>query len=75
MGWMESILIGHSVTHIRGFMNYGLVHVFGFLVLKRYNVHRVAQQQQTIAFSFVMDRATQRKPRPGAFCDNELVPV
>ena len=61
MGWMESILIGHSVTHIRGFMNYGLVHVFGFLVLKRYNVHRVAQQQQTIAFSFVMDRATDRE--------------
>ena len=44
-------------------------------VLKRYSVHRVARrQQQTIAFSFVMDRGRGREPHD-AFCDNELVPV
>ena len=35
-------------------------------VLERYSVDRVAQQQQTIAFSFVMDRGPTEREREGA---------
>ena len=42
------------------------VRMFGLHVLERYSVDRVARRQQTIAFSFVMDRGPTEREREGA---------